>query len=451
MNPAITGGSAVVNKLNGQPVTDPFGQPGFPGFDGLFATTTLGYVAQMQEAGIPVTYGYISDTHDQHGVAGEIHATRGPGEADYVQQLKDYDAAFASFFERLAKRRDRQEQHALRVHRRGRRPLRGSQPSPAGCDGVNVPCTYPLVGEVNGNLAGLLATQGGNHDAVHGALGHGTDDLPHGQPEPHCDLDPRVRACVGTPLGGQPVHEPVGEPERRARRPGRDEGAAHGHRRPAADADAHDVRAAGLVPVRGRAELLRRRVSPFRRRRRRRRSRGTTAGSSPRSPTPGSGMVGPGVRHDGNDTTWIDHTDVRPTMLSLLGLQDTYAHDGRVLIDQLDASAVPQTLRAHRETLRRLGEVYKQLNAPFGEFGSSLLLASTKAVKSGTTTDDATYTRLEDGISSLTTARDALAGADQVGARRRRLLGQALNEQQAKGFIADAQSLIDRAATLASS
>ena len=70
----------------------------------------------------------------------------------------------------------------------------------------------------------------------------------------------------------------------------------------------------------------------------------------------------------GDDTTWVDHTDVRPTMLSLLGLEDTYIHDGRVLIDQLDAWAVPQTLRAHRETLRRLGEVYKQLNAPFGEF-----------------------------------------------------------------------------------
>ena len=35
-------------------------------------------------------------------------------------------------------------------------------------------------------------------------------------------------------------------------------------------------------------------------------------------------------------------------MLSLLGLEDTYTHDGRVLIDSLDASAVPQTLRAHR-------------------------------------------------------------------------------------------------------
>ena len=162
-------------------------------------------------------------------------------------------------------------------------------------------------------------------------------------------------------------------------------------------------------------------------------------------------MVGPGVRHDGNDTTWVDHTDVRPTMLSLLGLQDTYTHDGRVLIDQLDASAVPQTLRAHRETLRRLGEVYKQLNAPFGEFGSSLLLASTKAVKSGTTTDDVTYTRLEDGISSLTTARDALAGQIKSALDGAAFSDRALNEQEAKGFIADAQSLIDRAATLASS
>ena len=78
------------------------------------------------------------------------------------------------------------------------------------------------------------------------------------------------------------------------------------------------------------------------------------------------GMVGPGVRKNGDDATWADHTDERATMLSLLGLKDSYVHDGRVLIDQLDASAVPESLRAHRETLRRLGEVYKQLNAPLG-------------------------------------------------------------------------------------
>ena len=98
----VTVNGQTAEEADGKPITDPFDQPGFPGFDGLFATTTLGYVAQMQEAGIPVTYGYISDAHDQHGVAGEIHATRGPGEADYVQQLKDYDTAFGQFFDRLA-------------------------------------------------------------------------------------------------------------------------------------------------------------------------------------------------------------------------------------------------------------------------------------------------------------------------------------------------------------
>src|SRR5262249_32508587 len=163
------------------------------------------------------------------------------------------------------------------------------------------------------------------------------------------------------------------------------------------------------------------------------------------------GMVGPGVRHLGDDGTWVDHTDVRPTMLSLVGLKDSYVHDGRVLIDQLDASAVPQTLRAHRETLRRLGEVYKQLTAPFGEFGSSLLIASTKAVKSGTASDDSTYTKLEDGITSLTDVRDTLAAQIKSALDRAAFADEALNEQEAKGYISDAQSLIDQAAALAKS
>src|SRR6476619_169132 len=120
-------------------------------------------------------------------------------------------------------------------------------------------------------------------------------------------------------------------------------------------------------------------------------------------------MVGPGIRHNGDDDTWADHADVRPTMLDLVGLKDTYVHDGRVLIDQLHAWAVPQTLNAHRETLRRLGTAYKQLNAPFGAFGMHTLAASTKAIESGTPADDGTYTSLEGEIASLTSQRDALA------------------------------------------
>ena len=38
----------------------------------------------------------------------------------------------------------------------------------------------------------------------------------------------------------------------------------------------------------------------------------------------------PGVANLGQTTrTWADHTDVRPTMLALLGLKDSYEQDGR--------------------------------------------------------------------------------------------------------------------------
>src|SRR4029453_3805468 len=94
VNPAITGGETALDALDGQPIPAPSGQPGFPGFDGLLPTVTLSYVAAMQEAGIPVTYGYISDAHDDHGRYGEKHISYGPGEPGYVAQLKAYDEAF---------------------------------------------------------------------------------------------------------------------------------------------------------------------------------------------------------------------------------------------------------------------------------------------------------------------------------------------------------------------
>jgi hypothetical protein len=53
-----------------------------------------------------------------------------------------------------------------------------------------------------------------------------------------------------------------------------------------------------------------------------------------------------------DDQTWSDHTDVRPTMLSLLGLRDSYVHDGRVLIEAIEKNAQPVKLRGHQGTLR---------------------------------------------------------------------------------------------------
>jgi hypothetical protein len=91
-----------MTDLDGNVIQDATGHVGFPGFDGMEATVSLSWVAQMQEAGIPITYAYVSDAHDGHGTAGNIHFAYGPGEAGYVQQLHDYDMAFAKFFDRLA-------------------------------------------------------------------------------------------------------------------------------------------------------------------------------------------------------------------------------------------------------------------------------------------------------------------------------------------------------------
>jgi hypothetical protein len=151
------------------------------------------------------------------------------------------------------------------------------------------------------------------------------------------------------------------------------------------------------------------------------------------------------------DSTWTDHTNVRPTMLELAGLKDDYLNDGRVLIEVLTDKAVAKTLRAHRETLLRLGAVYEQVNASFGQFGLDLLKASTKALKSGSATNDSTYASIEDSIASLTSQRDALAAQIKTALNAAAFEGQSLNERQAKSWISQAQSLLDQASALAAS
>jgi hypothetical protein len=159
-------------------------------------------------------------------------------------------------------------------------------------------------------------------------------------------------------------------------------------------------------------------------------------------------MVGPGVQDAGVDSsTWTDHTNVRPTMLALLGLRDDYLNDGRVLVEGLDTKATPHALVAHRETVRRLGDAYEQLNAAFGDFALETLQASTAAIASS---DESTYNRIEDAITSLTQRRDALAGDIKSQLAAAAFDAQDLDESQAKSEIDQAQELIDQARTLAS-
>jgi hypothetical protein len=448
VNPAITGGGAAVNDLNGNPVGDQFGQAGFPGFDGLFASTTLGYVAQMQEAGIPITFGYISDAHDQHGVAGEIHIANGPGESPYVAQLKSYDAAFAKFFDRLAADGITKDNTLFMFTTEESDHFVGSKPTPAGCDGVNQPCSYSTVSEVNANLAGLLATQQGittpftvhsdmsptiyitgnpsREAAVTRDFGRALSKLT--AVNPITGETNQLNVGLADPVGMKALHMITADPQRT----------------PTLTWFAHPDYFFFAAAANCASPCVF--IPPP--------SNFTFAwnhGSiDPEIVASFLGMVGPGVRNNGDDATWADHTDERATMLSLLGLKDTYVHDGRVLIDQLDASAVPESLRAHRETLRRLGEVYKQLNAPLGTFSMNMLNVSTKAIKSGSSTDDGNYATLEAQITSLTSQRDELATRIKSALDRAAFSGTALNEQQAKGWIDQAQKLLIQAAGAAS-
>jgi hypothetical protein len=159
------------------------------------------------------------------------------------------------------------------------------------------------------------------------------------------------------------------------------------------------------------------------------------------------GFVGPGVANNGVDsTTWTDHTNVRPTMMTLLGLVDDYRHDGRVLVEALDKHVIPQTLFEHRNTTNQLGAIYEQLNAPFGRFGTDSLAASTRAL---TSTDDNVYNSVETSIQDLTTQRDALALKISTALDGAAFNNQAIKEKDAKDWIAQAQNLLNQAAALA--
>ncbi len=102
----VTNAAGNLVDLSGQQINGAFltNHPGFPGFSPT-ASQSLAYIADMQESGIPVTYGYISDVHERK--AGESGCTTaaatgtgkpvGPGDSCYVSTAKSYDDAFATF------------------------------------------------------------------------------------------------------------------------------------------------------------------------------------------------------------------------------------------------------------------------------------------------------------------------------------------------------------------
>ncbi|MGB2875138.1 MAG: hypothetical protein WBB76_06650 [Gaiellaceae bacterium] len=456
---ATSNGQTAVLDTFGNPIVDPFTQPGFPGFDGMFAATTLSYVAQMQESGIPVTYAYISDAHDGHGVSGNIHFAYAPGEAGYVQQLHDYDQAFASFFNRLAADGINKSNTLFVFTVDEGDHFVGDQPN-APCDGVTVPCTYNRVGEINADLRRMVITQYGDttNFSVH------SDDAPNvyvaGNPgrtaasvrtleremsqlhwtNPYtgttengimvAQADPvqeRILRMVTADQQRTPTFTPFADPNwfffASSNGPGNTPP-------PVCPSDA----ACASIPARTSQSFA-----------------WNHGDIQQEIATTWAGVVGPGVENRGEyNGVWTDHTDLRPTINTLAGLHDDYVSDGRVVTQILHANVLPSSLKGREAELGVLGEAYKQLTAPFGSFAMDTLQASTVALASNTA-GDAKYTCIENQLIDLSNQRDALVADIRNGLDQAEFNGVKLSKQQLNDWTNAANALNAQAATAGSS
>jgi len=450
--PAINHGNGFVLDLDGHHVTDSHGNDGFPSGFSPTPSQTLGYAAQMLEAGVAVVYLYIEDAHDNHKypnppISNYPDGTFGPGEANYVAQLHAYDAAFGTFFARLAADGMTKDNTLFVITSDENDHFAGSvaQAVPAGCDGVNIPCTYPVgaKGEVDADLSPVFATEFGNTTP----FGVHFDDAPsfhiNGNP---AQTDPVTRTLerqAAALVGFDPVvnadtavtqaladqaelallhmitHDPnrspnfilFGNPDYYLEAFGDTSPLCT----PATDSKSCFIQSRNFAWNHGdfQNEITRTWL----------------------------GIVGPGVRALGRtDDIFSDHTDIRPTILSLAHLKDDYAHDGRVLFEALTHEALPDSLRDHEELLSRLADAYKQINAPRGKLGRKTLSGlSTQALKG----DDTTYAALEDKIVDVTNRRNEIAGKIISMLEGAAFQGQAINENEAEHLIDQAEDLLE--------
>jgi hypothetical protein len=454
VNPVIHPGGPMTD-LDGTPIKDATNHLGFPGFDGMFAKNSLAWVAQMQESGIPVTYAYISDAHDGHGNSGNIHFAYAPGEAGYVQQLHDYDVAFQQFFDRLAADGINKSNTLFLFTVDEGDHFAGSQPNNPSCDGVTVPCDYGTnpVGEINGDLRRMILTQYGDatNFTVH------SDDAPNvyitGNPSrtaavtrnleremaqlhwlnPYTGVDQHnIMVALADPVEMKTLHMVTADP---ARTP---------TFTPFADPDWFFFATGGAacatpaacasIPARTNQSFA-----------------WNHGDIQDEIASTWAGYVGPGIKNLGDDNSvWTDHTDHRPTLLTMLGLKDDYQTDGRAVTQIADENALPVSLRVHHPSVEKLAASYKQLMASFGLFSMYTLTASTHALSS-TSAGDTTYTNIENQIESLTNERNALAADIRAGLNSAQFDGVKLSQNQIKAWTKASDDLIAQAQALAAS
>jgi hypothetical protein len=416
----------------------------------MLAQNTLGYVEQMQENGVPITYGYISDAHDLHAPIASSDsyssAATGPGELGHERQLKAYDTAFENFFQNL-------KEHGIDQHNtlfvvtvdEGDHFAGGiGTPQPgqnwqlynhSTCTNLSN-CSANTIGEVDANMFALTGSS--NYD-IH------FDDAPafyvNGKPGP---LDSGVRALerkVGSLTSIDPYVRVNGVPQT--------------VNLTDALADPVELQALHMInsdPNRtptfvdfGNPDFFFQESN-------------CTGGFTECT---GSGFawnhgdiqqeigstwaafVGPGIAKHGIDpTTWTDHTNLRPTILSLVGLKDDYTDDGHVLVQALEKPTLPKGLSGGK--IADLENAYEQLNAPFGEYAADTLAASTEALEGS----DSDYSAFVSDLGGFEPGREDLAKTIRNAFSDAAFSGGTISDAQATNWINQANGYIQDAANL---
>jgi hypothetical protein len=483
-------------------ILDEAGNAGFPGFDGMEANNALGYTAAAQEAGIPVTYTYLSDVHDDQYDLNHGNAF-GPGEAGMEAQLREYNAAFTAFFHRLAEDGITARNTVFLVTVDEGDHYAGGTPLNPGCNGVTVACQYDTaerggagfgtagftrnVGEVDTNLPALVKGVAGDTTT----FGFDNDDAPAiivpnqsspSGPRPGPD-DPAVRALEREisaasepdPISGQTTPITVNMADQA------EESILHminsdPNRTPTFTLFGNDdfffqsvcsnvgaAQGTTPAPVTNQGPGCPAQGNGF---------AWNHGDIQPQIATTWQGWVGPGIANLGQTSRiWTDHTDARPTLMTLLGLRDDYTWDGRAIEQILDTG--PHPLRSDGRSgggwsdhaqgrsfrhggrgqvllLDALGAAYKQLNAPFGSFGLDTLDADTSAL-AGMSTSDAGYVATDGQLQACESARSALVPRIQTALLQAETGQRPLGVVQAVSLIVQANRLIADARRLGSS
>jgi hypothetical protein len=466
----VTDSNGDLTDIDGNPIINDYAnKAGFPGFEPTPAQS-LAYVADMQENGVPVTYAYISDMHEKKAGTSNCTTTSatgdgdaiGPGDSCYTDNAKAYDDAFQKFFDRLKKDgitpantefvigAEENDQFA------GANVGRAVQPTPAGCDGVTTPCHYGSgqIGELETNINGELANTKSSSTQF--------------------DIEPQGASIYvhGNPAARNPT----------VRQLERDTSAM--------TADNPYSGATGEHIVKYQADRAEERILHMRTADRRRLPTYTmfpvpdyyfsTSGSpnvqidpqyawnhgyySPNIDVTWVAFTGPGVARRGVDGpgaaggneaqdpnstrtvpqasrrgTWVEETDIRPTLLHLVGLRDDYQSDGAVV-----GAALQHRSRAIL-AVRRMLSNYDQLNSAVGEFATETMIADSHASASGSTVYRTVYRKLR----QLANARDTLATTMKQQLSAAATSGKAPRTRVRRAEIQRAQALLYQAYHLA--